>query len=86
MTQSILDQVVYSFAVFHGEADTEIPVTGSQKLMALAKTPAQDKQLKTYPGARHRLLEDPSSVTIGQDMVQWLDARAKLGLPLRPAK
>ncbi len=58
-----------------GTADQIVPPSGSEELIAAAKT--SDKTLKLYEGLWHDLLHDPDHVKVTADVVAWLDAHAQ---------
>ena len=59
--------------IVHGEADALCPVAASRAFVGSLQTPAE---LKTYPGLRHEVLNEPEREEVLGDVVAWLDRYA----------
>lgn len=51
----MLPEVEFPFVVLQGDKDEEVPLWGSQKIVAASKTKAKDKQIIVYAGAKHNV-------------------------------
>jgi alpha-beta hydrolase superfamily lysophospholipase len=58
--------------IMHGEDDKLTPISGSRVLYASISSP--DKQLLTYAGLRHELVNEVKRDEIIETMTQWLNA------------
>lgn len=59
--------------VVHGEKDSLIPVTGSQRLVE--HVGSTDVTLKVYPGLFHEVFNEPERDEVLDDVVSWIEAR-----------
>ena len=58
--------------LLHGEADRVCPIAGARQFYAQLKTTPRD--LRTYPGMRHEIFNDPERSTVFDDLVEWIRA------------
>jgi len=72
-----LHEVKDPFLVLFGSADGVTDPKGAEDLMRKSKTPAEDKDYKSYPGALHGLLMEPLPLRgeIERDISTWLQKR-----------
>jgi len=67
------DRVERPMLLLHGEADPICPVAGSRAFHAgLPPAVAAQSALKTYPGLRHEIFQEPEREAVWQDMLDWL--------------
>jgi alpha-beta hydrolase superfamily lysophospholipase len=60
-------------AMLHGEDDRICPVEGTRRFYAgLAVEP---RELRTYPGLRHEIFNEPDQARIFEDVLAWVHAR-----------
>jgi alpha-beta hydrolase superfamily lysophospholipase len=71
------ERVRVPWLLLHGEADPICPVEGSRA--AYARVPARGAALRTYPGLRHEILNEPEHLQVFEDVRAWLDALAEAG-------
>lgn len=62
-----LDKLTIPTLVFHGTADTIVPVASSEPLAAVAVV-----RRTVYPGLRHETLNEPSGPSVVADVIAWL--------------
>lgn len=55
--------------LLHGEDDLICPVEGSRSFEAALVTPSE---LRTYPGLRHEIFNEPERETVFEDIAVWL--------------
>jgi len=60
--------------LLHGEDDPICPVEGSRSFEAELVTPSE---LRTYPGLRHEIFNEPERETIFEDIATWLGGLAE---------
>lgn len=58
-----------SIWIFHGDADTVVPVEGSRKMYRVLKESGADVQYKEYPGVKH---DSWTNVFAEPDLFKWL--------------
>jgi alpha-beta hydrolase superfamily lysophospholipase len=66
--------------LLHGEEDRLCPISGSRRLYAELKVTPRD--LRTYPGLRHEIFNEPEQKTVFDDLVEWIsgiETNASLG-------
>jgi alpha-beta hydrolase superfamily lysophospholipase len=56
--------------LLHGEEDRLSPVTGSQRLYAELQVTQRD--LRTYPGLRHEIFNEPEGMEVLDDLMAWI--------------
>jgi alpha-beta hydrolase superfamily lysophospholipase len=56
--------------LLHGEADPICPVRGSRDFHARVR--AAGSQLRTYPGLRHEIFNEPEHEEVFQDVLEWV--------------
>lgn len=61
--------------ILHGEADQIVPVEFSKRLYDLI--PLEDKEIITYPGSYHEILNDLDQAIVRKDIIKWLDKKTK---------
>jgi alpha-beta hydrolase superfamily lysophospholipase len=71
------ERVRVPWLLLHGEADPICPVEGSRA--ASARVRARGSALRTYPGLRHEILNEPEHLQVFEDVRAWLDALAEAG-------
>ncbi len=59
--------------LLHGEDDAMCPVEGSRAFCQGMEAPSE---LRTYPGLRHEILNEPTREAIFEDILSWLCRRA----------
>lgn len=64
------ERVQVPVLIVHGEADPLCPVAASRAFVESLQTPAE---LKTYPGLRHEVLNEPEREQVLGDVLSWLD-------------
>ena len=69
-TSAACDRVRVPWLLLHGEADPICPVQGSRA--AHARAPGSG--LRTYPGLRHEIFNEPEHERVFEDVRVWLDA------------
>jgi len=72
--QSKLFDLKLPLLIMHGEADKITPISGGY--LVRDRAGSIDKTFKSYPGMRHEIHNDRSSVDVIDTIVQWLDARS----------
>jgi alpha-beta hydrolase superfamily lysophospholipase len=56
--------------LLHGEEDRLCPIAGSRRLYEqLTVTP---RNLRTYPGLRHEIFNEPEHVAVLNDLIEWM--------------
>ena len=68
-TSAACDRVRVPWLLLHGEADPICPSSGSRAAHARAPGSA----LRTYPGLRHEILNEPEHEQVFDDVLEWLD-------------
>ena len=59
--------------LMHGEADALCPVTGSRLFFeGLSAGVASRSEIRTYPGLRHEIFNEPEQEEIFQHLFSWL--------------
>jgi acylglycerol lipase len=62
--------------LLHGEADRLCLPSGSEAFYAgLPHADVTGSKLKTYPGLKHEILNEPSRAVVYQDVLDWIEAR-----------
>jgi len=81
VTQGMLDDISYPFALFHATDDPVTPVSGSEKMLNRSKTPPEYKKLFQYSSlfASHYMLLDSNAPKVVSDMVIWMMSRLPKG-------
>jgi lysophospholipase len=66
------DRVEVPMLLLHGEADPMCPVAGSRAFFAgLDPAIAPASALRTYPGLRHEIFQEPERHAVWQDVLDW---------------
>jgi acylglycerol lipase len=73
--QETVETITFPFLVLHGVEDTIISITGSIEFHSRAAS--RDKAIKTYPGLKHELLNEPREARhlVVRDISEWIEAR-----------
>jgi len=67
------ERVEIPMLLLHGESDPICPMAGSRAFYAgLSPATAARSALKTYPGLRHEIFQEPEREAVWQDMLDWL--------------
>jgi alpha-beta hydrolase superfamily lysophospholipase len=66
-------QVAVPLLLLHGEADPICPVEGSRSFFSGLRV--EERALKTYPGLRHEIFNEPEGETIFADALDWIRKR-----------
>jgi alpha-beta hydrolase superfamily lysophospholipase len=64
--------------LLHGEADPICEPTGSAQLHATVGTPGS--RFRSYANLRHEILNEPEAPAVMQEILEWLQARSKVGV------
>jgi acylglycerol lipase len=70
-----LEEIRLPLLVIHGTGDLAADAAGSRLLYARASS--ADKTLRLYDGMYHEVFSDPERQKAVDDLVEWLDARAR---------
>jgi alpha-beta hydrolase superfamily lysophospholipase len=74
-TAAACGRVRVPWLLLHGEADPICPVQGSRA----ARERAPGSELRTYPGLRHEIFNEPEQERVFEDVRGWLDALGEAG-------
>jgi alpha-beta hydrolase superfamily lysophospholipase len=69
-TASAAAQVRVPILLLHGEDDRLCPVAGSRDFFDRLKV--SSRHLRTYPGLRHEIFNEPERVTVLNDLIDWI--------------
>jgi acylglycerol lipase len=72
-------ELTFPILALHGTRDALTAPSGSRELIRAA--PSTDKTLKIYDGLHHDLLHEPKGAQVADDILAWLDLRAKTSDP-----
>lgn len=78
-TSVACERVRVPWLLLHGEADPICPVEGSQLTYARLRAPGS--ALRTYPGLRHEILNEPEHERVFQDVLAWVRAPDRVSAP-----
>jgi acylglycerol lipase len=70
--------------MLHGEADPICPVAGSRAFHAGLRAPGS--RLRTYPGLRHEIFNEPEQESVFGDLLDWVREREAAALRPEPAE
>lgn len=71
-TSAACERVGVPWLLLHGEADPICPVAGSRA--ARARVRARGSALRTYPGLRHEIFNEPEHEQVFGDVLGWVEA------------
>lgn len=74
-TAALAAEVDVPLLVLHGEADPICPVEGSRSFHAGVRSPRT--ALRTYPGLRHEIFNEPEREAVWQDVLRWLEEKSE---------
>ena len=66
-------EVKVPMLLLHGEDDAICPVAGSRNFFEQLKV--TQRALRTYPGLRHEIFNEPEKDIVLNDMTDWLDKK-----------
>ncbi len=69
-TASSAAQVRIPMLLLHGEDDRVCPVSGSRDFFDRLLVPS--RRLRTYPGLRHEIFNEPERVAVLDDLIDWI--------------
>ena len=69
-TASAAAQVRVPILLLHGEEDRLCPVAGSRDFFDRLKV--SSRRIRTYPGLRHEIFNEPERVTVLNDLIDWI--------------
>jgi alpha-beta hydrolase superfamily lysophospholipase len=69
-TAAAAGQVRVPFLLLHGEEDRLCPVAGSLDFFERLKV--SSRRVRTYPGLRHEIFNEPEHATVLDDLVDWM--------------
>jgi alpha-beta hydrolase superfamily lysophospholipase len=70
-TSAASERAAVPWLLLHGEADPICPVTGSRTAHARLRAPGS--ALRTYPGLRHEILNEPEREQVFEDVRAWVE-------------
>ena len=76
-TLEAASRVAMPMLLLHGEADALCPVEGSKRFHeGLPHERVAGSAIRTYPGLRHEIFNEPEREQVYEDLLTWLDAPA----------
>jgi len=72
-TAALAAEIEVPLLVLHGEDDPICPVDGSRVFQAAVPGAA----LRTYPGLRHEIFNEPEREAVWQDVLRWLEEQSQ---------
>jgi alpha-beta hydrolase superfamily lysophospholipase len=69
-TASAAAQVRVPILLLHGEEDRLCPVSGSRNFFD--RLTVSSRRLRIYPGLRHEIFNEPESVSVLDDLIDWI--------------
>jgi alpha-beta hydrolase superfamily lysophospholipase len=69
-TASAASEVQIPMLLQHGEEDRLCPVSGSRSFFDRLVVPS--RRLRTYPGLRHEIFNEPERVSVLNDLIDWI--------------
>ena len=68
-----LEEFHAPFLIAHGEADKLADIAGSKAMIARAQS--EDKQILSFPGMEHEIMNEIGKEQVFEQMQRWIDAR-----------